>query len=346
MKKIGFVFVFIFVSSYVASQIEECPVLPSPLSYQVGEGETVIEGELLVNTEGINFELISFLKNQLLLNGGIKLKEDNSSSAIHFSKIKNVSTDFYSITFQSQNKTIQYSSQASLFYALNSLLQLVEVTDDFVRVKHCFLQDAPKFQWRGLHLDVSRHFYSVEEVKHFIDLMALYKFNKFHWHLTDDQGWRIEIKQYPKLAEIGGYRDSTIVGHYSRTPRTYNIEKYGGFYTQEEAKEVVDYAKTKFIEVVPEIELPGHSRAALAAYPELSCTGEQNPVPGLWGVFDDIYCAKKESVDFMKNVLSEVLEIFPSEYIHIGGDEAPKTRWKSCGSCQQVIKENDLKDEH
>ncbi|MFT5779370.1 MAG: hexosaminidase, partial [Crocinitomicaceae bacterium] len=178
------------------------------------------------------------------------------------------------------------------------------------------------------------------------DLMALYKFNTFHWHLTDDQGWRIEIKQYPKLTSIGGYRDSTVIGHYSDSPRRYDQISYGGFYSQEEVKDIVNYAKKKYITVVPEIEMPGHSRAALAAYPELSCTGIEQGVPGLWGVFDDIYCSKDASIQFMQNVLSEVLELFPSTYIHIGGDEAPKTRWKECEDCQKVIAKNGLKDEH
>jgi hexosaminidase len=197
-----------------------------------------------------------------------------------------------------------------------------------------------------LHLDVSRHFFSVDEVKRFIDLMALYKFNTFHWHLTDDQGWRIEIKKYPKLTEIGAFRDSTVIGHYSDRPRKYDVTQYGGYYTQDEVREVVAYAKDRFITVVPEIELPGHSRAALAAYPELSCTGMEQGVEGLWGIFDDIYCSKQETIDFMKDVLDEVVDLFPSEYIHIGGDEAPKTRWKSCPNCQKVIAENGLKDEH
>ncbi|NRA12465.1 MAG: family 20 glycosylhydrolase, partial [Crocinitomicaceae bacterium] len=224
--------------------------------------------------------------------------------------------------------------------------QLISEKDDDYLIEKCLIKDEPRFNWRGLHLDVSRRFFNVQEIKGFIDLMALYKFNKFHWHLTDDQGWRIEIEKYPELTAVGGFRDSTVIGHFSDSPREYDAERYGGFYTKEEVKEVVAYAKSKFITVVPEIEMPGHSRAALAAYPQFSCTGELNPVPGLWGIFDDIYCSKPESVDFMKDILSEVLEMFPSEYIHIGGDEAPKERWKKCEDCQKTIKENMLKDEH
>jgi hexosaminidase len=208
------------------------------------------------------------------------------------------------------------------------------------------LVDYPAFNWRGLHLDVSRHFFTVDEVKRYIDLMALYKFNMFHWHLTDDQGWRIEIKKYPKLTETGAFRDSTMIGHYSDQPRTFETETYGGFYTQDQIREVVQYAKERYITVIPEIEFPGHARAALAAYPELSCTGEQNGVPGTWGIFDDIFCSKRETIDFMKDVLGEVVELFPSEYFHIGGDEAPKTRWNKCPNCQKVIAENGLHDSH
>jgi hexosaminidase len=164
--------------------------------------------------------------------------------------------------------------------------------------------------------------------------------------LTDDQGWRIEILKYPKLTSIGSRRDSTLNGHYSMTPHTYSKDKHGGFYTQDQIREVVAYAQNKYVTIVPEIEMPGHARAALAAYPELSCTGKQQNVPGLWGVFDDIFCSKSQTISFLQDVLTEVLELFPSEYIHIGGDEAPKTRWHECKECQKNIKDNNLKDEH
>jgi hexosaminidase len=218
--------------------------------------------------------------------------------------------------------------------------------DGGYNVKKSFVADQPRYEWRGLHLDVSRHFFTVDEVKRYIDLMAFYKFNTFHWRLTDDQGWRIEIKKYPKLTEIGAWRDSTLNQHYNTSPRTYDHARYGGFYTQEQIKEVVKYAEKKFITIVPEIEMPGHARAALAAYPELSCTGIQHGVEGLWGVFDDIFCSKPETIQFMKDVLVEVIELFPSKYIHVGGDEAPKTRWEVCDKCQKTIKDNHLKDEH
>ena len=225
-------------------------------------------------------------------------------------------------------------------------MQLIQTEDDIKYISKAFVQDYPKFQWRGLHLDVSRHFFTVNEVKRYLDLMAMYKFNTFHWHLTDDQGWRIEIKKYPELTKIGGWRDSTLQNHYNSMPRTYDKTKYGGFYTQEEIKDIVSYANQRYITVVPEIEMPGHSRAALAAYPEYSCTKVQKGVPGTWGVFEDIYCSKEETFVFLKNILDEVINLFPGQYIHIGGDEAPKTRWKQCDQCQDVIKTNGLKDEH
>jgi hexosaminidase len=197
-----------------------------------------------------------------------------------------------------------------------------------------------------MHLDEGRHFFGMDFVKKYIDFIAMYKLNTFHWHLTEDQGWRIEIKKYPKLTEIGAWRDSTVENHYTTSPRTYEKKRYGGFYTQAEIKEVIEYANQRYITVVPEIEMPGHARAALAAYPELSCTGKQQGVEGLWGVFDDIFCAKEESILFLQDILTEVIPLFPSSYVHVGGDEAPKTRWKSCPNCQAIIKEKGLHDEH
>ncbi|RZK94571.1 MAG: beta-N-acetylhexosaminidase, partial [Hymenobacter sp.] len=207
--------------------------------------------------------------------------------------------------------------------------------------------DKPRYSWRGMHLDVSRHFFPVEFVKQYIDYLALHKMNTFHWHLTDDQGWRIEIKKYPKLTSVGGYREGTLIGHYGAKVPEYDNVRYGGFYTQEQVKEVVKYAQDRYITVVPEIEMPGHALAALAAYPELSCTGGPFKVGQTWGVFDDIFCAGNEQTfSFLQDVLTEVMPLFPSKIVHIGGDEAPKTRWKTCPKCQARIKTEHLKDEH
>jgi hexosaminidase len=207
--------------------------------------------------------------------------------------------------------------------------------------------DKPRYSWRGMHLDVSRHFFSTEFVKKYIDYLAMHKMNTFHWHLTDDQGWRIEIKKYPKLTTLGGYREGTLIGHYGEKVPRYDNVRYGGFYTQEQIKEVVKYAQDRYITVVPEIEMPGHALAALTAYPELSCTGGPFKVGQTWGVFDDIFCAGNEQTfAFLQDVLTEVMPLFPSKTVHIGGDEAPKTRWKTCPKCQARIKAEHLKDEH
>lgn len=353
MKKTVIFFLLAFYGSFVSSQ---CPIIPTPQEYSHIDLKIPLGNELRLDSTSIDRASWNYLKLHLKLQTGIDLVHDRENpfitvkfmyeaeSLTHDRPIA-LSTE-YAISFTAEKRIIQYTTEESQFYAMNSLLQLIRQDGMNFYLQGCQLSDAPAFEWRGLHLDVSRHFYTVDEVKRFIDLMALYKFNTFHWHLTDDQGWRIEIKQYPKLTEIGGFRDSTLVGHYSDQPRVFEKETYGGFYTQDEIREVIQYAQDRFITVVPEIELPGHSRAALAAYPELSCTGEQMGVVGTWGVFDDIFCSKPETIQFLKNVLDEVIALFPSEYIHIGGDEAPKTRWKQCAKCQGIMKQNGLHDEH
>lgn len=236
--------------------------------------------------------------------------------------------------------------EQGVFAGLQSLRQLIPVGPGPKSIPCLRIEDYPTFAWRGMHLDVGRHMFPVEFIKKYIDLMAMYKMNSFHWHLTEDQGWRIEIKKYPKLTSVGGYRDGTLIGHYRDSPHKYDSTRYGGFYTQEEVKEIVKYATERHIQVIPEIEMPGHSMAALAAYPELSCAGGPFSVQQEWGVFDDIYCTKDSTFTFLKDVLDEVMALFPSSIIHIGGDEAPKTRWKVCPVCQNNIKVNGLKDEH
>lgn len=322
-----------------------CAIIPTPVVYQESNGNFNFSEEFIINTTNLPVEIGKYLESQLKNSFSIVSKMESNGGEINFKKSVNVPKDSYSITV-TESITITYSSDESCFYAVNSLLQLIEKSKLGYSIKKCFISDLPKFEWRGLHLDVSRHFYTVDEVKRFIDLMALYKFNTFHWHLTDDQGWRIEIKQFPKLTEIGAWRDSTLIGHYNDLPRKYEHKRVGGFYTQEQIKDVVQYAQNRYISIVPEIEMPGHSRAALAAYPEYSCNGIQQGVPGIWGIFDDIYCSKPETLDFLKKILDEVIVLFPSPYVHIGGDEAPKTRWHACDKCQKTIKDNGLKDEH
>ena len=340
MKNIIFILCILFASSAIA----QCTIIPTPLVYSPVQGHFIVSDTLTINAPDLLPATYNYLEKELAARSVVLIKTSKSED-LRILRDDHGSENSYEMNILN-TIAISFKSDNGAFYAVNSILQMIIEKDGQLAIQKCFIMDEPRFDWRGLHLDVSRHFFNVDEVKGFIDLMALYKFNKFHWHLTDDQGWRIEIKKHPKLTSIGGFRDSTVIGHFSDSPRKYETENYGGFYTQEEIKEVVAYANTKFITVVPEIEMPGHSRAALAAYPELSCTGELNTVPGLWGVFDDVYCSKVESINFMKDVLAEVLELFPSEYIHIGGDEAPKERWKECKQCQKVIKKNKLKDTH
>jgi hexosaminidase len=240
---------------------------------------------------------------------------------------------------------------AGAFYGLQTLRQLLpagveggaNASADWL-IPAVRIEDRPRFRYRGMHLDVARHFFPVEFIKSYLDMLALYRFNTFHWHLTEDQGWRIEIERYPLLTEIGGWRRETVVRK-NFDPYIGDGIPYGGFYTQDEVRDVVAYAAERFITVVPEIEMPGHSTAALAAYSGLACTPGPFEVATKWGVFEDIYCPKEETFTFLENVLTEVMALFPSEYIHIGGDEAPKRRWRESAIAQEVIRREGLEDE-
>ncbi len=250
---------------------------------------------------------------------------------------------------------ITAASGAGAFYAVQTLRQLLP-PEIFAaqpqkgiswNIPKCEITDYPRFGYRGLHLDVSRHWFPVPFVKRYIDLLAAHKMNRFHWHLTDDQGWRIEIKKYPKLQQVAACRINTLVGHYSDEPRKFDNVPYCHTYKQEEVTEIVEYARRRFVTVVPEIEMPGHAMAALAAYPTLGCEGASYSAANYWGVFDDVFCAGNEEVfTFFENVMAEVCPLFPGEYIHVGGDECPKTRWKTCPKCQKRMKTEGLKDEH
>lgn len=229
---------------------------------------------------------------------------------------------------------------AGAFYGLQTLRQLLAGSDG--RVAAVTIDDAPRFGWRGLHLDVARHFFPVEFVKKFIDVMARYKFNTFHWHLTEDQGWRIEIRKYPLLTSVGGCRRETMVG---RNFNSGDGVRYCGFYTQDEIREVVAYARERYVTIVPEIEMPGHAKAALAAYPELACTPGPFEVRTTWGVDEDVFCPSERTFEFIGDVLTEVLALFPGRYIHIGGDEVPKTRWRQSALAQDVMRREGLRNE-
>ena len=268
-----------------------------------------------------------------------------------FLKDPSLAPEAYSIDVSSRRAIVRASSLNGVLYALQTLRQLLPAAVYGTRaadrerwvIPACLIEDRPRFAWRGMHLDSARHFWSVDEVKRYLDVMAMYKLNRFHWHLTDDQGWRIEIQAYPLLSQIACWREGTMVG------RDFNSNdgiRYGGFYTRDEIREVVDYAAARGITVVPEIDLPGHMLAALSAYPELGCTGGPYAAWTRWGVSDQVLCVGKESTfAFLEAVLSEVAELFPGEYIHIGGDECPKDEWKKCPDCQALIRSLGLQDD-
>lgn len=255
----------------------------------------------------------------------------------------------YRLRIDRRSAVVRASSLSGVLYSLATLSQMLPAAyfgsvadaDAFWQLPCCEIQDRPRFAWRGMHLDVARHFFGVEEVKKYLDIMALYKMNRFHWHLSDDQGWRVEIKKYPRLTSVGSVRVETMLGRidYDEQPLTYDGTPYGGFYTQEEIREVVAYAASLGITVVPEIDLPGHMLSALAAYPELGCRGGAYKVWGRWGISKDVLCVGKETTfDFIEGVMDEIMEMFPGTYIHIGGDECPKIAWKTCQLCQERIR--------
>lgn len=351
LNRICIAIIFLCLARYLPAQ----NIIPKPNSIAKGKGICNINGLKVIYTDTTNeamrmnaMLLQEYLKNesglQLLVkhSGKLELKDLKAGIAL-LSKINSNDSNEYILKVLPNSIHIEGSAR-SVFYGLQTLRQIIFHNNEG-NINTYFIKDAPRFQWRGMHLDVSRHFFNVEFVKKYIDILALHKMNVFHWHLTDDQGWRIEIKKYPKLASIASKRDETIVDK-NFDPFIGDATPYGGFYTQENIKEVVAYAAQRHITVVPEIEMPGHSVAALSAYPEYSCVGAPLKTLTKWGVSDDVFCSKDSVFNFLFNVLDEVLMLFPSKYIHIGGDEVPKTRWKSCANCQATIKKYKLKDEH
>lgn len=241
----------------------------------------------------------------------------------------------YRIEVTAKQITVSASTERGIFYGIQTLRKSVPIGVDPVVLPAATVQDAPRFGYRGMHLDVSRHFFTVDEVMTYIDMLALHNINQFHWHLTDDQGWRIEIKKYPRLTEVGSKRQETVIGH---NTGSYDGIPYGGFYTQEQIKSVIAYAKERYINIVPEIDMPGHMLGALSAYPELGCTGGPYALWCQWGVSDQVLCVGNDrTLEFINEVLTELMDLFPSKYIHIGGDECPKKSWKNCSRCQARI---------
>jgi hexosaminidase len=274
-----------------------------------------------------------------------RIPEDNNYIIITKPEINTGNEEAYQLSINQNQIIFSAENAKGIFYAIQSFIQLLPLEKEKqLRLPCININDAPRYQWRGMHLDCSRHFFTKDEVKKYIDYLALYKMNTFHWHLTDDQGWRIEIKRYPKLTEIGSKRKETVIGKPAKDAK-YDGIPYSGFYTQEDIKEVIAYATERHITVVPEIEMPGHSIAALAAYPQYACNAGPFEAMTTWGVSDDVYCAgKEETFVFIQDILSEVCELFPSKYIHIGGDECVKERWKTCPRCQERIIAENLKD--
>ena len=289
--------------------------------------------------------LASYVKAQTGIELQVQAGEGGKGGIVLQLGLANDNPEAYQLKVDANQVVISSPSEAGVFYGIQTLRKAVDVAESSnVELPAVEIKDQPRFGYRGMMLDVGRHFFSMDEIKTYIDMMALHNINRFHWHLSEDQGWRIEIKKYPKLTEIGSMRKETVIGHNSGK---YDGKPYGGFYTQEQAKEIVAYAAERYITVIPEIDLPGHMQAALAAYPELGCTGGPYEVWTQWGVSDNVLCAgNDQTIQFIKDVLAEIVEIFPSEYIHVGGDECPKVKWSTCPKCQARIKALGLKSDN
>jgi hexosaminidase len=333
----------------------EAYVLPTPTWAGYGGGDFEFNKNVSFHTDD-GFHKIRAIANTYFKEKlGYELTRQRDSTAKEFRITFDPSIthdEGYQLNIEKDSLVIRAKTAQGAFYAFQSLRQFFPPTvenktfsNEKILLKNSLIKDAPRFSYRGMHLDVSRHMFSVDFIKKYIDLMSQLKMNTFHWHLTDDQGWRIEIKKYPKLQEVAAFRDETLIGHYNDTPQQFDGKRYGGYYTQEEIKEVVQYAAERYITIIPEIEMPGHAQAAIATYPNLGCSDKPVKVATKWGVFEDIYCPTEETFSFLENVLDEVIPLFPGKYIHIGGDEAPKMRWKDCAYCQELIKKENLKDE-
>ena len=360
----------LFCSAIFAQQIN---IIPQPLSVIIEKGKfTITSATKLVVKDKKDYATASFLNKYLQEYYGIKLKQvstdaDKSITISSGNKEEGLTASAYK--FQSGSSGIQISGNSALgsFYGMQTLIQLLPLEKSkSLIIPAVDIEDEPRFAYRGAMLDVCRHFFSVSFIKKYIDYLALHKINYFHWHLTEDQGWRIEIKKYPNLTKVGSIRNGTIIGRYPGKGSDNKMD--AGFYTQEQVKEIVEYASQRFITVIPEIEMPGHSGAAIAAYPLLSsfpdektvipanmiseksklelASGKVKLVQETWGVHSDVYAPTEYTFKFLEDVLDEVIALFPSKYIHIGGDECPKDAWKKSEFCQQMIKEKGLKDEH
>lgn len=367
----SFFFSLLLCSAFSFAQ--EVKIIPQPAELITNTGSFVISPKtsLVVASKGDKASA-AFFNTYLLEYYGFELAvvQKASKNSIVLKSIQNIDGlkgEGYSLKSDKDGVLIEGNSNQGTFYGMQTLIQLLPTEkSNSLTIASVQVKDEPRFAYRGSMLDVSRHFFPVSFVKKYIDYLALHKMNYFHWHLTEDQGWRIEIKKYPKLTEIGSKRNGSIIGRYPGKGSDNTPEE--GFYTQEEVKDIVKYASDRFVTVIPEIEMPGHSSAAIAAYPMLSCfpnektvipdamisekskqelaNGRVKLVQETWGVFTDVYAPTEYTFNFLEDVLDEVMALFPSKYIHVGGDESPKDAWKRSEFCQQLIKEKGLKDEH
>ena len=338
---------------------DDYQIIPKPKELNIAKGRFLLNSKTKIICVKSLAQEAGYLSKILNTTLGVDLAIDSSANKNGNIKLELNHTianrEGYTLSVEYDAIIISGKTATGIFYGIQSLLQLLPIEIENgdsdvieITIPAVEINDSPRYAYRGMHLDVGRHFFSVASVKRYIDLIAMHKMNTFHWHLTEDQGWRIEIKKYPKLTEVGGFRKGTAVGLAGtrNAPYTYDDIKYGGFYTQEEIKEVVAYAGARHITVIPEIELPGHSSAALAAYPQFGNTKGPYEVAKRWGIFNETFAPTEETFTFLEDVLSEVMALFPSKFIHIGGDEVLKKEWEKSAYAQEVIKKEGLKDEN
>jgi len=331
-------------------------MIPLPVDIQYMEGKFHLDLNTCIYSTTNLQKIVAYFQELIKDSTGYELnivdgiKHSNSINFILDDTIKNLKDEGYILEVSEETIFIKATKDKGIFYGIQSLRQLlsekpgsaIESEGKSFVVPCLKIKDFPRFKWRGFMLDVGRHFHDVDTIKHILDLLALIKMNIFHWHLTDDQGWRIEIKKYPKLVDIGSKRKDTKIKTW--WSKKYRGKPHQGFYTQEDIKEIVSYAHDRFITVIPEIEMPGHCRAAIAAYPELSCQKEEIEVATKPGIFKDIFCAgREETFNFLKDIINEIIELFPSEIIHIGGDEVPHKRWENCLDCKSRMRSEKIK---
>jgi hexosaminidase len=321
-------------------------IIPLPSQVVSAPGFFYFSGGTQVKTDE-NIQLPTYLQNYLKQKQ-TALNANGAMNEVVFSISNKGLSEGYELKITPNKLHLTGNDEKGLFYGLQSLIQLLQhqpLTNGSITLPCQTITDQPRFGYRGIMLDAGRYFQPMSYIKELLDIMAAYKFNTFHWHLTEDQGWRVEIEKYPKLMSKSAWRSETVIGHHNQKPRVYDGEKHGGYYTKADIREIVAYAAERNITVIPEIEMPGHATAAIAAYPELGCTGKDLEVPTDWGVKEDVYCPSEATFKFLEDVLTEIIPLFPSPYIHIGGDECPKKQWKESALAQSVMKREGLKDE-